>query len=64
MLDSIGKMLCSLMTDPIAVKVQCGECLCAIKSNERFDERVGMLHCFAVEHWQDVVLLDDRSYCI
>jgi hypothetical protein len=32
------------------------------KKNERFDEKVGMLHCFVVEQWRDVVLLADRSY--
>ncbi len=26
--ESIGKMLCSFITDLIAGKVQCGECLC------------------------------------
>ncbi len=31
MLESNGKMLCSLWTDVIAVKVECGECLCETK---------------------------------
>ncbi len=52
-------MLCSFMTDRIVLKVQCGECLCGNKKNERFDEKVGMLHCFVGEHWLDVVLLRD-----
>jgi hypothetical protein len=33
------------------------------KKNERLDEKVGMLHCFVVEQWQDVVLLVDQSDC-
>jgi hypothetical protein len=33
------------------------------KMNEGLDEKVGMLHCFVVEQWQDVVLLVDRSDC-
>ncbi len=56
-------MLRSFSTDLIEVKVQCGECLCERKKNERLDEKVGMLHCFVVKHWQDVVLLVDRSDC-
>jgi hypothetical protein len=56
-------MLCSLWTDAIVVKVECGECLCETKKNERFDEKVRMLHCFVVEQWRDVVLLVDRSHC-
>ncbi len=31
------------------------------KKNERLDEKVGMLHYFVEEQWQDVVLLVDRS---
>jgi len=27
------------------------------------DEKVGMLHCFVGEQWQDVVLLHHRSDC-
>jgi hypothetical protein len=27
------------------------------KKNEGLDEKVGMLPCFVVEQWQDVVLL-------
>jgi hypothetical protein len=38
-------MLHSLMTDPIAGKVQCGQRLCETKSNERFDDRYG---CYIV----------------
>jgi hypothetical protein len=56
-------MLCSFITDLIVVKVECGECLCETKKNERFDEKVGMLHCCAVEQWRDVVLLHHRSDC-
>ncbi len=56
-------MLCSFITDPILVKLECGECLCERKKNERLDEKVGMLPCFVVKHWQDVVLLVDRSHC-
>ncbi len=33
----------------------------AKKKNERFVEKVGMLHCFVVEQWRDVVLLYHRS---
>ncbi len=33
------------------------------KKNKRFDEQVGMSHCFVGEQWQDVVLLVDRSHC-
>jgi hypothetical protein len=33
------------------------------KKNERLDKMVGMLRCFVVEHWQDAVLLQDRSDC-
>jgi hypothetical protein len=51
-------MLCSFITDPIARKVECGECLCRNKNNKRFDEEEGMLHYFVEEHWQDVGLLD------
>jgi len=54
-------MLCSLITDLIVGKIDCGKCLCETKKNERFDETVGMLHRFVEEHWQDVVLLVDRS---
>ncbi len=60
LLESIGKMLCSFITDLIVIKVQCGECLCEGKKM-RFDEKVGMLHCFVGEHCQDVLLLEDRS---
>ncbi len=56
-------MLCSFITDLIARKVECGECLCGNKKNKTFDEVVEMLHCFVGEHWQDVGLLDERSYC-
>jgi hypothetical protein len=56
-------MLCSFTTDSIVLKVECGECLCETKKNEGFDEKVGMLHCFAVEQWRDVVLLYHRSDC-
>jgi hypothetical protein len=52
-----------VVTDPIEVKVEYGECLCETKKNERLDEKVGMLHCFVVEQWQAVVLLVDRSDC-
>jgi len=31
------------------------------QENERFDGTVEMLPCFVEEHWQDVVLLVDRS---
>jgi len=31
--------------------------------NERLNEKVEMLHCFVGEHWQDIVLLVDRSDC-
>ncbi len=31
------------------------------QKDERLDEKVGMLHCFVGEHWQDVVLPVDRS---
>jgi hypothetical protein len=34
------------------------------KMNEGFDEKVGMLHCFVVEQWRDVVLLHHRFDCI
>jgi hypothetical protein len=54
-------MLCSFITDQIAVKLDCGECLCETKKNERLDEKVVMLHCFVAEQWQDVVLLHHRS---
>jgi len=56
-------MLCSLITDLIAFKVQCGECLCETKKSKRLDEKVGMLHCFVAEQWRDVVLLVNRSDC-
>ncbi len=56
-------MLCSLWADLIVVEVECGECLRETKKNKRFDEKVGMLRCFFVEQWQDVVLLVDRSDC-
>jgi hypothetical protein len=32
------------------------------KNNGGFDEKIGMLHCFVVEHCQGAVLLVDRSY--
>ncbi len=32
LLESSGKMLCSFITDLIAVKVECGECLCETKT--------------------------------
>jgi hypothetical protein len=51
-------MLCSFITDLIARKVECGECLCTNKNNKRFDEEVEILHCFVEEHWQNVGLLD------
>jgi hypothetical protein len=54
-------MLCSFITDPIAAEVECVKCLCETKKNERFDEKVGMLHCFVVEQWRDVVLLHHGS---
>ncbi len=56
-------MLYSFITNLIVVEVECGECLCETKKNERLDEKVGMLHCFFVDQWQDVVLLVDRSNC-
>ncbi len=56
-------MLCSFITDLVAAKVECSECLCETKNNERLDEKVGLLHCFVVEQWQDVVLLVDLSDC-
>jgi hypothetical protein len=31
------------------------------KNNERQEEKVGVLRCFVVEQWQDIVLLDQRS---
>ncbi len=52
-------MLCSFITDLIAVKAECGECLCQTK-RMRLNEKVGMLRCFFGEQWQDVVLLVDR----
>jgi hypothetical protein len=55
-------MFCSLWTDPIVVKVKSGECLCETKTNERFGAKIGILHCFVLEQWQDVVLLVDRSH--
>jgi hypothetical protein len=55
-------MLCSFITDLIFVQVECGECLCETK-RMRLDEKVGMLHCFVVQQWQDVLLLVDRSDC-
>jgi hypothetical protein len=55
-------MLCSFITDLIAGKVQCGECLCE-KKRMRLDEQVGMLHCFVEEQWQDAEFLVDRSDC-
>jgi hypothetical protein len=54
-------MLCSFITDLIGVKVECGECLCETKKNERFDEKGGMLHCFVVTQWRDAVLLHSPS---
>jgi hypothetical protein len=56
-------MLCSFSTDLIAVELECGKCLCGTKKNERFDEKVGTLHCFVVQQSQDVVLLHHRSDC-
>jgi hypothetical protein len=55
-------MLCSLWTDLIVFKGQCGESLCKTKAM-RFDEKVRILHYFVVEHRQDVVLLYHRSDC-
>jgi bacterioferritin-associated ferredoxin len=55
-------MLCAFITDLIGVKVQCGECLCETK-RMRLDEKVGMLHCFVAQQWQDVLLLYRRSDC-
>jgi hypothetical protein len=63
LLESCGKILCSFITDPIVAEVECGECLCETKKNERSDEKVGTLHCFVGELWQDVVLLHHRSDC-
>ncbi len=51
-------MLCSYIADLIVGEAQCGECLCETKTNERFDEKVEMLHCFVVERWQYNLLLD------
>ncbi len=63
LLESSSKMLCSFIIDLIVAEVECGECLCETKENERWDEKVGMLHCFVEEQWQDVVLLQHRSDC-
>jgi hypothetical protein len=60
LLQSIGKMLRSLSTDIIFGEVQYGKCLCE-RMNERLDKKVGILHCFVVEHCQDVALLVHRS---
>ncbi len=55
-------MLCSFITDLIVAKFECGECLC--KTKRMGDSmKLGMLHCFVGEHWQDVVLLVGRSGC-
>ncbi len=51
LLESSRKILCSLWTNLIAAKVECGECLCETKKNERFYEKIGMLHCFVGEQW-------------
>ncbi len=56
-------MLRTFITDLIVVEVESGECLCRNKKNKRFDEEVGMLHCFVEEHCQNVVLLHQRSDC-
>jgi hypothetical protein len=34
------------------------------KNNKRLDKKAWMLHCFAGEHWQDVVFLHHRSDCM
>jgi hypothetical protein len=56
-------MLCCFITDLIVEEVECGESLCETKKNERFDEKVGMLHCFVVEQSQDILLLVGRFDC-
>ncbi len=61
LLQSIGKILGSLISDMIPVKVECRECLCGNKKNERFDEKIEILHYFVGEQWQDIALLVDRS---
>jgi hypothetical protein len=61
LLQSIAKMLCCLWADAIVFKVQCGEDLCETKT-VRFYEKIGMLHCFVVEHWQGFVLRYDWSH--
>jgi hypothetical protein len=48
----------------VVVKVECGECLCETKRNERLDEKIGMLHCFVGGQWQDYVPHDHRFDCL
>jgi hypothetical protein len=59
LLQSISKVLCSLVTDFIAIEVQCGECLGEVM-NEKYKERMRLLLYFVANHLQDVVLLGHR----
>jgi hypothetical protein len=52
-------MFYSSITDSICTEAKCDERLCEIVS-ERWDDRMKIVLCCVVEHWQDVVHLDYR----
>jgi hypothetical protein len=56
-LQSIAKILCSLITDFIVIELKCSEYLCEILS-ERLNQRMRILLCCVVEHSQVVVLFE------
>ena len=64
LLQSICKGLRTCSTDPIALEVQCGECLrCHQGEDKGEDDVMAVSPCSASEHLQGTAHLQHRSHC-